>query len=149
VKARTPVRRPSGGLSNAVVGKPVTTGSILAHSQGSHARDSGRPAVTPVTPAAARAEAASGGEETVTPRQLCCGSGSWRISDCFAQFYISKQCCGSGSASGSASFWYWIRIRSTSNTNTDPEIRISIKLISWIQIRFADDKPKCSEYEPI
>ncbi len=101
MKALTPVSRPAGGLSHAV-GKPATPGSTLASRHGSHARDSGRLAVTPVTPAAAaRAEVASRGEETVPPRQLGCGSGSWRFSDFFAQSYISKQCCGSGSAS----FW--------------------------------------------
>jgi hypothetical protein len=74
VKALTPVRRPAVGLSNAVVGKPATPGSTLSSRHGSHARDSGRPAVTPVTPEAARAEAATGGAETVPPRQLGCGS---------------------------------------------------------------------------
>jgi hypothetical protein len=44
------------------------------------------------------------------------------------------------------------------DTHPDPnqiKIRIHIKVISWIQnrirvrINFADDKPKCMEYEPI
>jgi hypothetical protein len=129
VKALTPVRRPAGGLSNAVVGKPAIPGSTLASRQGSHARDSGRPAVTPVTPAAAPAEAARGGEETVTPRQLVVdpvsgGSVSFLPNPIYPSIVVDLDPHHFGNLDPHP---HQIKIRI--------RIRSSIKVISWIRIR--------------